>query len=350
MTERAAFTILVDGSDVTNRFTPYLEALTLRLYDGDRVDALELLLNDKDGQIRFPRDGAEVKLSLAWDGGGASLMFQGTTDEPTSRGDRQSGRLMALLAHGVDFFSPVKQKLLGHVDDATFGEAAEKFGKQAGVSVQVDAGLAQISRDYWSIQNESFMAWGKRIAAEIGATFKLYGGNATGKARAIFVPRNSGKSVSGRELSIVTAEWGKNLVAWELAPRLRRPRFKKAVVTYFNSKTSKLERAEATVPDRDGGPDVSHIDARAFANKEQAISRAQANAAEIARGKGGGWVLIDGDPAAQPQAPLVVSGVRPGIDGTYRIASVTHTLTRAAGWLTECEVEEPSGAAGEDER
>ncbi|MBY6239790.1 phage late control D family protein [Methylosinus sp. Sm6] len=342
MTEEAVYSMSVDGTEVTRRFTPYLEALTLRLYDGGQSDTLEILLDDSLGHLRLPRVGASLSASLSWSGGGQALNFTGKTDEPRSRGGRSAGRLLALTATGTDFLSSVKEKQQGHVDDSTFEQAAQKFGAKAGIAVKIDPSLAGLHRDWWGLQNESFAAWGKRIAAEIGATFKLYG------TRAVFVPRNGGASVSGRALATVTAEWGRNLVEWDLAPTQSRPRFGKAVVGLFNPKTGKFENVE--VGTGDASAPAAHVDVQRAPNYAQARARAAANAREIARGKGGGWVVVDGDPAAQPQAPLVVAGVRPGIDGTYRIASVTHTLTRAAGWLTECDVEEPSGTAGADER
>lgn len=262
MTEEAVYSISVDGTEVTRRFTPFLEALTLRLYDGGQSDTLELLLDDSRGQLRLPRIGASLSASLSWRGGGSALNFVGKTDEPRSRGGRAEGRLLALTASGTDFLSSLKQKQQGHVDDSTFEEAAQKFGARAGVTVKVDPSLAGVHRDWWGIQNESFAGWGKRIAAEIGATFKLYGGldggNAGGHARAVFVPRNGGESVSGRALASVKAEWGKNLVEWDLAPTQSRPRFGKAVVGLFNPKTGKFENIEVGTGD-DSAP-AAHVD------------------------------------------------------------------------------------------
>jgi hypothetical protein len=65
--------------------------------------------------------------------------------------------------------------------------------------------------------------------------------------------------------------------------------------------------------------------------------------------KGGGTVLIDGNPAAQAESPCIVA-IRPGISGTYRIASVEHSFTRQAGFLTRLELKAPDGAAGQDDR
>ncbi|WP_036291597.1 phage late control D family protein [Methylosinus sp. PW1] len=341
MIEGVSYTISVDGTEVTERFSPYLLSLALRLYDGGMSDALELLLDDLGGRIKLPRVGADISVKLAWKSGGQAVNFQGTTDEPHSRGGRSEGFVLALTASGVDFVGPAKQKQQGHADNMTFEQAAQKWAKTAGLTVQVDSSLAKIRRDYWQIGNESFLAWGKRVAEEIGATFKVFG------TRAVFVPRNSGSSTSGRALAGVSAVYGQNLVYWDLTPLQSRPRYKTAVVWLYNPKTGKYEQVQASA---DSAAKSSHVDTRRFPNRSQAQDRADANADEIARGKGGGAVIIDGEAAAQPQAPLTLSGVRSGIDGEYRITGVVHRLARSSGWLTEMEVEEPQGAAGEDAR
>lgn len=57
-----------------------------------------------------------------------------------------------------------------------------------------------------------------------------------------------------------------------------------------------------------------------------------------------------GDVRAQPEAELILKGVRPGIDGVYRIKTVEHSLDRGGGVATRCEVGEPAGGAGVDDR
>ncbi|RYB05729.1 hypothetical protein [Lichenibacterium ramalinae] len=45
-----------------------------------------------------------------------------------------------------------------------------------------------------------------------------------------------------------------------------------------------------------------------------------------------------------------VSGIRDGVDGTYLISGVTHSLSRHSGFITHLELERPAGAAGTDSR
>jgi phage protein D len=53
---------------------------------------------------------------------------------------------------------------------------------------------------------------------------------------------------------------------------------------------------------------------------------------------------------AQAEGTLVLSGARPGIDGSYRIVSVTHKETRSGGATTSLELKQPTGGAGNDGR
>jgi len=53
---------------------------------------------------------------------------------------------------------------------------------------------------------------------------------------------------------------------------------------------------------------------------------------------------------AQPEGTCIVAGVRPGIDGAYKIEGVDHTLSRSAGFETKLELKHPDGAAGSDSR
>ncbi len=64
----------------------------------------------------------------------------------------------------------------------------------------------------------------------------------------------------------------------------------------------------------------------------------------------GDHVVIDGEPAAQPEGPFTVSGVRPGVDGPYKIAKVRHDLRRSSGFTTTVGLKQPSGGAGTDTR
>jgi phage protein D len=71
-------------------------------------------------------------------------------------------------------------------------------------------------------------------------------------------------------------------------------------------------------------------------DRDQAKDRADSNAEEAKRAKGGGTVTLVGAPEAQAQGLCRISGVRSGIDGHYRVSEATHNFSRDGGWVTLC--------------
>lgn len=345
MTEarRAIVRVVIDGNDVTDVFDPILTSLTITDGEGSKSDKADFELDDEGGRIELPRAGASVEASIRWSDGGGAITFKGKTDEPKSSGTRGGGMTLSISAHSADMGGKAKGKKEKHKDKATFKEAAEDFAKGTGITVKVDDELGAINRDYWSMMNESFLAWGARTADELGATFKV------ADDQAVFVGRNSGKSASGKELPAVTAEIGKNLISWDLSPNLSRASYKKAKVRHYDHDEAKWKTEEIQI---EGGEDAvaDLIDTAKAANKTNAKAKAKANGEDSKRGKGGGEVSLEGEPAAKAQAICHVVGVRAGIDGEYRITTATHTYTRGGGWVTKCSLEQPQGKAGKDDR
>lgn len=338
---RAVVSITVDGQVVTDAFEPRLVSLTIRLTDGGKSDSLDITLEDTDGMIKLPREGADIEALIFWSDGGGAVQFAGKTDEPTSEGSRGGGRLLHILATAADMKGKPKAKKSRHKDKGKFSDVAQQWGDDAGLDVKVDEDLSKIERPYWSMANESFMAWGERIAREIGATFKI------GGRKAAFVPRNSGRSASGKDLTPISAVYGDNLISWRLSPIQNRARFKESIVRWYDPKEAKYKRQKVKVEDL---AQVDLVDTAKAPDQDHADRKASANADEAKRGKGGGSVTIDGEPAAQAQATCTVSGARPGIDGDYRVATASHTYSRGGGWITELDLEQPDGAAGSDPR
>lgn len=265
--------------------------------------------------------------------GGGAVVFKGKTDEPESQGSRGGGMIMNITARATDMKDRPKEKKSTHKDDATLEETAKEFGKLAGLSVIVSGDIAQKKRDYWSMQNESFMSWGTRIASELGATFKIRGKDA------IFVPRNAGDSVSGQKLPTVQAFYGVNIIDWQIRPTQNRPRYNRSVVRWYDAKEARWKQESIQISDESAR--VPLIDTRRFADQDRAKDRAEGNAKEVERGKGSGQITIAGEPAAIGQALCLVSGVRDGVDGVYRITEAAHRLSRDGGWTTSCELARP---------
>ena len=233
-----------------------------------------------------------------------------------------------------------KQKLQKHYDNTTFGEVAKDLGQKAGYQVSVDQALASIQRDYWVIAHESFLSWGRRIADELGATFKC------AFPKAVFVPRNSGMSATGQPLGVVNAVVGLNVLGWDITPVASRAVYQNSKMRVYDYTKAAWSFAQTSIGE--GEADL-HETFKA-PDEDRAKNRAGANGNSAERKQGGGRIYLDGEPGAQAQALVSLSGARPGVDGLYRIKTARHTYTRHGGWTTVCEVEQPSGSAGDDSR
>lgn len=373
---RAIYTVTVDGNTIDSTLDPILISLSIKSDDKGTCDELSIEVDDSGGQVELPRKGAAVEAEIGWDDTGQVSSFTGFMDDSHSGGkdgkaskgsktsssakhgkggegaggpvhapgSRSKGRALTMTAKSADMTSKVKGHRSAHKDNASFGDVAQEWGQAAGLSnVKVDSSLAAIQRPYWSMANESYMAWGDRIRRELGATFKIFG--TTG----VFVPRTGGTSASGKPLTPIAVTWGDNLIDWSASPVLSRPQYGSCGTRWYDPKAAK-HRIETS----DGGSGTSsakHAHPLKHANQANAQGQSNSNKTELDREKGGcDGVTIDGNPDAQPGAPCTITGIRDGVDGTYVIESVTHTLSRHSGFPTRLTLKQPTGGAGTDSR
>jgi hypothetical protein len=80
------------------------------------------------------------------------------------------------------------------------------------------------------------------------------------------------------------------------------------------------------------------IETRKSGERDRPKDRADSNAEEAKRGKGGGTVTLVGAPEAQPQGLCRIRAVRSGVDAEYRVSEATCLLSRENGWLTSCAI------------
>lgn len=337
MSKRAIYSVTVNGTDITSTINPYLISISISDKAGSASDSASIELDDTGGQLILPAKGAKVVVMLGWADEGLSPVFEGTVGEVRSRGGR-GGRTISVTARGIDTASKAKQPQQKHFDDKSLKEVLEEAGKEAGITdIRVADDLADIKRPYWEMRDESFIAFGQRIAKEVGGTFKVVDGRAT------MVKRNGGSF----GFPAITAAWGVNLHTWDIAPFEGRSRFKKAKVRFY-------DRAEAKWKEREVETDIADTEAEntfsySAADEDEAEAKANSEKAESEREGGSGSVEIEGNVSAQPEGECVLIGARPGIDGTYRIDGLTHNYSRS-GFTTSLDLRQPTGEAGKDSR
>lgn len=335
MNWKVSWKVQVDGRDVTNAMRPHLIDIEVQDKAGSVSDTCSLTFDDRDGQALLPRDGARVSVYLE-----GVLVFDGTVDSTRSSGSRGSGRTLKVSAKGFDSRGKVKQPQNFHKDDATLKEYLEDAAKQAGLSdVRIDPELADITRDYWAADGESFLHIGERLAREHHATFKIRGKSA------VLVKR-------GKEQGLPTIHGrvGSNVISWDIAPYTGRKVFTKAKVTWFDREEATFREEEVEFELDRELPESENVIRSFAADQDQARSIGEARKAEARREGGEGSVELDLTVEAQAEGLFILSGARPGVDGSYRIASVRHKASRSGGSTTALELKQPGGGAGKDTR
>jgi phage protein D len=340
---RSVFRLIVGGADISARVAPVLISLQCVDKAGATSDTARFTLDDTGGRIIMPDKGEPVSIYLGNTAQGIVQRFGGFVDTVRSQGDRGGGRRLEVNAKGMDTTSGAKEPRRKHKDDATLKDAAGDFARAAGLDgVSVHADLASLRRPYWAMDGESFIAWGRRVAAETGATFKIVG------RKALFVPRSAGLSASGKALATVYATVGDNLISWDLAPFRGRPEFETVRGRWYDVAAARYRSTDVQIEGGGGG----RRDAlkRSGADEDEAKGGATGEAKDAARDKGGGRVDIVGTPTAIAEAPCIVGGTRPGTDGGYTIETVTDNLERGRGWICSLDLVKPGEKTGKDTR
>lgn len=332
--------VLVDGQDMTAAMRPYLISVSISDKDGTAGDTCQLQFDNAGGQIRMPQDGSKVKVYVE-----GVLKFDGTVDSVRSSGSRSGGRLLSVGAKGFDANGKVKQPQSFHMDDASLQEFLGKAAQSAGLSgIQIDPAFADMVRDYWSADGESFLHLGQKLERELGGIFKIRGD------QAVLAKRGTGMAPGGGSLPVVIGRCGEggNVISWDIEPISMRDRFKKSVVRYFDRPSASFKSSEVET-----GDDRAQVDRESLTNaadEDQAKAIGEGRKTDSKRDGGGGSVQLDLAIEAQPGATFILQGADPGTDGAYRIASVGLKVDRGGGSTTSLELKEPGEGAGTDER
>lgn len=333
--------VRVAGRDLSMAWRPVVISLSTRDRAGLTSDSCRVVLDDTGGRLPLPEGSDRLQIGLGRAEGGIADVFDGFVADARSQGDRGGGASLVITGRGADPRGKGKEPRQRHWDETTLGAVMADVGTLAELDeVHVHESLAGIARPWWGMDGESPIAFGRRLAAELGATFKIIG------RRGVLVPRSAGVSASGRPLTEVVAERPGNLIGWDLSPITTRPRRSRVRGRWYDHDAARWREREATVEgidEEEGGQALAF----ASADETEAGAAASAEAGESERGRGGGRATILGDARPRPEARCRVAGVRAGIDGTWTIEEVSQSVERGQqGWTTALDLVRPETEGG----
>ena len=314
-TQRAyepTFRIVANDNDITETIRKHFISLTLTDEAGMQSDVLTITLNDS-AHLKLPPTGAELKL---WLGYAPQVKYMGlyVVDGLTLSGPPEK---MKITARGVPFeksrsYSELQTRRTRSWRPRTVGELVGALAAEHGLNPAVAEDVAGMALRHMDQVDESDLNLLTRIAGDLGLVAKVGGGSM------VFMKRGEGKTVSGKELPVVTLT-PEDVISWSVNI----------------SDRADYGRVVAVWRDVDGGKDVEesvgdgepvfrirHL----FPTKEAARAAARAKLEGFRLGKRTLALTMQGNSDLCAEGRVALVRFRDHVAGTWDVSRVEYRL------------------------
>lgn len=325
---RAAWRVMLDGADLTDRYAPRLVSLRLSEKLGEEADELEIGVDDSDGAFQPPRQGATLAVALGWERGSGvavGLVDKGTftVDEVSWAGPPDK---VTITARSADLKGGFRTRRTRTMHDTTIGAVVAQVAADNGLTPRCHPDLADRPVAVFEQHNKSDMQALRDLGRHHDAT-------ATVKAGClIFAPRGASTTASGKALPSVVIDRAQcDAVSWRRASRDKDQNGAEA--QYHDPADGRRKTEQA------GGTRKKRLK-QVYANRQDAQTAAQSETNRLNRASATLEVTLSlGDATIAPGQGVTAIAFRPHIDQQqWRIASTEHTID-AGRFSTRIEME-----------
>ncbi|HIC8602021.1 phage late control D family protein [Citrobacter freundii] len=342
-----AFSIVIEGKDVTTVLDTRLMSLTLTDNRCFEADQLDLKLDDADGLIALPRRGAVIQLALGWKGQPLFPKGAFTVDEIEHSGapDR-----LTIRARSADFRETLNTRREKSWHQTTVGEVVKEIAARHNLKVALGKDLTDKALDHLDQTNESDASFLMKLARQYGAIASVKDGNL------LFIRQGQGRTASGKPLPVITitrkagdghrftlADRGAYTGVIASWLHTREPRKKETTsVKRRRKKTTTPKEPEAKQGDYLVGTDENVLVLnRTYANRNNAERAAKMQWERLQRGVASfSLQLAEGRADLYTEMPVKVTGFKQPIDDAeWTITTLTHSVSPDNGFTTSMELE-----------
>ncbi|RXO38701.1 phage late control D family protein [Salmonella enterica] len=342
-----AFSITIEGKDVTTVMDARLMSLTLTDNRGFEADQLDLELDDADGQIVLPRRGAVIHLALGWKGQPLFPKGAFTVDEIEHSGapDR-----LTIRARSADFRETLNTRREKSWHQTTVGEVVKEIAARHNLKVALGQDLTDKALDHMDQTNESDASFLMKLARQYGAIASVKDGNL------LFIRQGQGRTASGKPLPVITitrkagdghrftlADRGAYTGVIASWLHTREPRKKETTsVKRRRKKATTPKEPEAKQGDYLVGTDENVLVLnRTYANRSNAERAAKMQWERLQRGVASfSLQFAEGRADLYTEMLVKVTGFKQPIDDAeWTITTLTHSVSPDNGFTTSMELE-----------
>ncbi|EHU2404938.1 contractile injection system protein, VgrG/Pvc8 family [Acinetobacter baumannii] len=314
----------VDGNDISPLVVDRLISLNIKDNRGLVVDSVDIELDDSDGQLEIPPEGAIIQVWIGWSNTGLVDKGKYKVESVTHRG---APDVLSISAFSNDVSEGLKQKRERSFSNKTIQVIFETVGAEYALKTIVHDTLASRVISYIA-QNESDANLVTRIADEHDAIATVKNGHL------ILLPRGASQTVSGLPLptaQIIRSDGdGHNYTTGTGTDRIT------GVKAYYYD-TAKSKKLYVVIGDNeDNLKEIRYI----HRDKKTAELAAQAEYNRCKRASQKlSYTFAFGQPNLIPEQEFVFTGLKPQIDDIVWLGTnVTHNLTDS-GFTTNVELE-----------
>ena len=325
---KPGFRIAANGGDITAVIADRLVSLRLTDEAGIDSDVLEIVLADHLAPIALPPTGAELELFLGYDLA-YTRMGLFVVDElelsgwPATMTIRARGAVLSKSKGGkVDLQT---QKTRSWEAGTTLGDLTKKIAGEHGLRAAVAESLASIALPHTDQTRESDLHLLQRLAKRYDGVVKPAGSTLA------LTKRGEGKTASGQDLPPLTVTATECTAYRATVAKRDAP----GTVKAFWQDTGAARREEAKFGDGDPVRELRQI----YPSQSAAEEAARSEYNRRARGEKRLSLTLPGNPAVLAEAPLTTVGFREGVDGSWTITRVEHSLDPAGGYAMTIEAE-----------
>lgn len=196
----AAWSVTLDGKDLTDKLAPRLLKLTLTEKRGESADEFQIELEDADGQLALPKEGARLQIKLGWERGTGveiGLVDKGSfkVDDVSWAGDPDTITITGRSADLKDSFRTRKTRIW---KDQTLGGVVGKIAGEHGLTARCHADLSGKAVTVAEQHNKSDMQFLRDLGRRYDAVATCKDGSL------IFAPIGAKTTATGKTIPTIT--------------------------------------------------------------------------------------------------------------------------------------------------
>lgn len=314
----------VDGNDISPLVVDRLISLSIKDNRGLVVDSVDIELDDSDGQLEIPPEGAIIQVWIGWSNKGLVDKGKYKVESVTHRGVPD---VLSISAFSNDVSEGLKQKRERSFSNKTIQVIFETVGTEYGLKTIVHDTLANRVISYIA-QNESDANLITRIADEHDAIATVKNGHL------ILLPRGASQTVSG--LPLPTAQiFRSDGDSHNYTTGTGTDRITGVKAFYYDAGKSK--KLYVVIGDNEENlKEIRYV----HRDKKTAELACQAEFNRCKRSSQKlSYTFAFGQPELIPEQEFVFTGLKPQIDDIVWLGTnVTHNLTDS-GFTTSVELE-----------